>query len=215
MSVHSSADTPASTTDGIALGARPRRWARWLLVRLGWQLAFAVPPGPRVLVVVYPHTSNWDFPLGILARFATGWPIHWIGKHSLFRGPLGTLFRNWGGIPIDRSQPGGFIEGMVEAFSSRPVCIVAIAPEGTRGHVSCWKSGFYRIALAAGVPVGLGFIDYARRRIGILDYVSLTGDAGADMARIREAYAGVVGLRPEHAGEIRLGDQPGKQRGDA
>ncbi|MEZ5610530.1 MAG: 1-acyl-sn-glycerol-3-phosphate acyltransferase [Rhodocyclaceae bacterium] len=215
MSRHSSAEPPAKTIDGAALGARPRRWAQRLLARLGWQLALAVPPGPRVLVVVYPHTSNWDFPLGILARFACGWPIHWIGKHTLFRGPVGRLFRSWGGIPIDRSRPGGFVEGMVEAFTSGPVCIVAIAPEGTRSYVPCWKSGFYRIALAAGVPVGLGFIDYATRRMGILDYVSLSGDSAADMARIRDAYAGVAGLRPEHAGEIRFGDRPGASRDHA
>lgn len=212
MPPHSSADAAASTIEGAELGVRPRRWAAWMLARLGWRMSFAAPPGPRVLVVVYPHTSNWDFPLGILARFASGWPIHWIGKHSMFRGPLRPLFLGWGGIPIDRSRPGGFIEGMVEAFSSRPVMIVAIAPEGTRSHVNCWKSGFYRIALAAGVPVGLGFIDYASRSMGILEYIKLSGDSAADMARIRAAYAGKGGLRPEHAGQIRLADEAGAPR---
>lgn len=207
MPPHSSLDAAPGTIDNVSWTLRPRRWAGWLLARLGWRLEFAQPPGPHLLVVVYPHTSNWDFPLGILARFASGWPIHWIGKHTLFRGPVGRLFSSWGGIPINRTQPGGFIEGMVEAFATRPGLIVAIAPEGTRGHVSCWKSGFYRIALAAGVPVGLGFIDYSRRRMGIAGYVALSGDSTADMARIREAYSGMVGLRPEHAGEIRLAEE--------
>ena len=183
---------------------RRRKWAAWLLQRLGWRLTMVPPPVPRCLVVVYPHTSNWDFPLGLLTRFASGWPVHWVGKHTLFRGPVGTLFRHWGGIPIDRRQPGGFIDGMVAAFRERDSLMVAIAPEGTRKYVAGWKSGFYRIALAAGVPVGIGYIDYGARRLGLETYIHLTGDVEADMARIRAAYAGMRGLRPDEAGAIVL-----------
>ena len=157
-------------------------------------------------MVVYPHTSNWDFPLGLLTRFASGWPVHWVGKHTLFRGPVGTLFRHWGGIPIDRRQPGGFIDGMVAAFRERDSLMVAIAPEGTRKYVAGWKSGFYRIARAADVPVGLGFIDYGRKRLGIAGYVRLTGDVAADMARIRAAYADMRGYRADQASPVTLAE---------
>jgi len=92
----------------------------------------------------------------------------------------------------------------VGEFQRRDWMWLAIAPEGTRSHVPHWKSGFYRLALAAGVPVGLAFIDYRTRVVGLREYVHLTGDREADMARIRAAYEGKVGLRPERAGTIQL-----------
>ena len=133
-------------------------------------------------------------------------PIGWIGKHTLFRWPLGALFRHWGGIPIDRGQPGGFVEAMVEAFRTRDHLLVAIAPEGTRRRTAGWKSGFYRIARAADVPVGLGFIDYGRKRLGIAGYVRLSGDVAADMARIRAAYADMRGCRADQASPVTLAE---------
>ncbi|HMV62838.1 MAG TPA: 1-acyl-sn-glycerol-3-phosphate acyltransferase [Rhodocyclaceae bacterium] len=182
----------------------PRPWAGALLRRLGWTLDVAPLPAAHCLIVVYPHTSNWDFPLGLLVRFALGWPIGWIGKHTLFRWPVSGLLRRLGGIPVDRGQPGGFVEGMAGAFRSRDHLLVAIAPEGTRRRTAGWKSGFYRIARAADVPVGLGFIDYRRKRLGIAAYVRLTGNVAADMARIREVYAGMCGYRPDQASPVVL-----------
>lgn len=167
----------------------------------------APPPGPRFLIVVYPHTSNWDFLWGILFRFACGWPIAWIGKDSLFRGPWGRVLKAWGGIPVDRARPAGFVEGLVDEYRRRESLIIGIAPEGTRSAVKGWKSGFYRLATAAGVPIALGSIDYATRRVGVRGYVNLTGDADADMAAIAAGYAGCRGFRPERAGPIVLGNR--------
>lgn len=157
-----------------------------------------------MLVVLYPHTSNWDFPLGLLARFAARWPIRWVGKHTLFRGPFNWLMRALGGIPIDRGAPGGFIEGMVAEFRRRDHLMVAMAPEGTRGHVDGLKSGFYRIALAAGIPIGMGYIDYPSRTIGIAGYFVPSGDREADLGLMRAAYAGKRGYHPALAGPIRF-----------
>lgn len=181
-----------------------RRWARRMLASRGWKIVFENLPGPKGLIVVYPHTSNWDFIVGVLYKFAVGLPANWVGKDTLFRWPLGPVFRRIGGIPVNRSRSSGFVRSLLEEFKRRDQMWVALAPEGTRSHSDHWKSGFYRIAVAAGLPVGLGFIDYATRTIGIDTYLTMTGDAGADMARLREFYATKRGRLPANAGEIRL-----------
>jgi 1-acyl-sn-glycerol-3-phosphate acyltransferase len=109
-----------------------------------------------------------------------------------------------GGIPVNRRERTGLIAQLQGEFERRDWMWLAIAPEGTRSHVAHLKSGFYRLAIAAGVPVGLAFIDYRTRVVGLRTYVALTGDPDADMARIREVYAGKVGKHPELAGELRL-----------
>ncbi len=186
---------------------RERRWARGLLALLGWRVDVVPPPGPRCVVAVYPHTSNWDFLVGYLAKLASGLPLHFVGKHTIFRWPLGAILRRMGGIPVDRRHPGGLLPQLVREMQGRPWMWLAIAPEGTRSYVDHWKSGFYRLALAAGVPVGLAWIDYRTKVVGLREYVTMTGDPEADMARIRAAYEGRVGLRPEKMGTIRL--EPG------
>lgn len=183
-----------------------QRWAAALLHLCGWRWALPERPSPdKAVIVFYPHTSNWDFVWGILVRCACGWPVSWIGKHSLFRGPMGPLFRRIGGIPINRSAPGGFAEKIADEFRQHDSLLIAIAPEGTRKYVPCWKSGFYRIARAAGVPVLLVYIDYGKREIGLRGELALSSDGAADMARIAAAYAGITAHTPAKAGPIRLG----------
>jgi 1-acyl-sn-glycerol-3-phosphate acyltransferase len=184
-----------------------QRLARRLLAAFGWRVQIAWPP-PRCVIVVYPHTSNWDFVVGYLARLAAALPVQWIGKDTLFRGPLGPLFRGMGGIPVNRSAPAGMVEQLARELSGRDTFRLAIAPEGTRARTDRWKSGFYRLALAARVPVGLAFIDFGAREVGVTTYLDLSGDEEADLARIREAYRGRRGKRPENAGEIRFRDGP-------
>jgi 1-acyl-sn-glycerol-3-phosphate acyltransferase len=178
--------------------------ARRLLALLGWRVEIVPPPGPRCVIVVYPHTSNWDFVIGYLAKVAAELPLEWIGKDTLFRGPFDALFRRMGGIPVNRRAPAGFVEQLAREFERRPRMWLAIAPEGTRAYTDRWRSGFYRLALAARVPIGIGFIDWRTRVVGITPYLELTGDEAADMERIRAAYAGKVGKHPASAGAIRL-----------
>jgi hypothetical protein len=109
-----------------------------------------------------------------------------------------------GGIPVNRREPAGFIGRLVEEFGRRPFMWLAMAPEGTRARTEHLKSGFYRLALAAGVPVGLAAMDWGRRELSLRTYLSLTGDEAADLARIRQVYAGVVGRHPEQASPIRF-----------
>jgi 1-acyl-sn-glycerol-3-phosphate acyltransferase len=175
-----------------------------LLRLVGWRLEVVWPPGPRGLLVVYPHTSNWDFILGVLARGALGLPLAWVGKHTLFRWPLAPVLRWLGGIPVDRATPGRLVEQLADELRRSEWMWLALAPEGTRRRLEHWRSGFYRLARAAEVPLGLAFIDFGDRRIGVAQYLSLTGDEDADMERIRAAYQGVRGLYPEKASPIRL-----------
>lgn len=157
-----------------------------------------------MVLLMYPHTSNWDFVLGLLGCFACGWPVRWIGKCGMFRAPFGGLLRRLGGIPVDRERPGGFIDDVVGHCRAAEHAVIVIAPEGTRAHVEGWKSGFHRIARAARLPIGLGYLDYRTRRIGIAAYVEPTDDVDVDMARISAAYAGVTARHPAQAGPVEL-----------
>lgn len=184
--------------------ARGRWWARRLLALFGWRVDIDLPPGPKSVIVVYPHTSNWDFAVGYLAKLACGMPLFWVGKHTLFRWPFAELLRRMGGIPVNRAEAAGFVGQLAEEFRRRPRLWLAIAPEGTRSRTDHWKSGFYRLALAAEVPVGLAFIDYPTRIVGLKTYLSLSGDEARDLESIRSAYAGKTGKHPEAASEIRF-----------
>ena len=180
------------------------RFCRALLRLAGWKVVLVRPPGPKAVVIVYPHTSNWDFIVGILARYAIAIPFRFVGKDTLFRWPFGGLFRRLGGIPVNRRQSTGFVGGLIEAFDKADSLYLAIAPEGTRKKIDHWKSGFYRVALAANVPLGLAFIDYSRREVGIEAWLSLSGNEAEDLAGIRAGYSNKRGKRPEMEGDIRF-----------
>ena len=182
------------------------RAARGLLRLFGWGVDIRWPPVPKAVIIVYAHTSNWDFVVGILARYAAGLPLSWIAKDTLFRWPFGALFRSLGGIPVNRRQHTGMVAQMQAEIARRPFLWLAIAPEGTRAHTDYWKSGFYHLAVAAGVPLGLGYIDYGRRIAGIADWIALSGDPERDLARLRAFYADKKALKPAQAGEIRFRD---------
>lgn len=180
------------------------RFCRALLRLAGWKVVLVWPPDPKAVVIVYPHTSNWDFIVGILARYAIAIPFRFVGKDTLFRWPFGGLFRRLGGIPVDRRRTEGFVDGLIAAFNGTDSLYLAIAPEGTRRKIDHWKSGFYRVALAANVPLGLAFIDYSRREVGIEAWLSLSGNETEDLAKIRACYSNKRGKKPEKEGAIRF-----------
>jgi 1-acyl-sn-glycerol-3-phosphate acyltransferase len=181
-----------------------QRLARALLRLAGWRLAYRAPPGPKGVIVVYPHTSNWDFPVGMLYKLGVGLPVHWMGKDTIFRWPVRWLFQRLGGIPVNRREHTGFVESMLAAFAARDWMWLVLAPEGTRSYTDYWKSGFYRIAVAGRLPIGLGYIDWSTRTVGVDTYLELSGDMAADMHRFAEFYAGKRGRRPALAGPVRL-----------
>ena len=178
----------------------------FLLRLIGWKAVWVPPPSPKSVIIAYPHTSNWDFPITMLWRFAIGFPMHWVGKQSMFENPLGGLFKRWGGVPVDRSRASGFIDQLLVEYEKRGIFHLTIAAEGTRSKTDHLKSGFYRLALAANVPVGLGFIDYRQKAIGIERWLVLTGDREIDLDALRDYYAEKTGRRPAQAGEIRFKD---------
>ncbi len=181
-----------------------QRAARALLKVSGWRSVLAPPPAAHGIIIVYPHTSNWDFIIGVLYKIGAGLPLRWMGKDTIFRWPWRRLLLRLGGIPIRRDQRSGFVAALLAQFARSDWMWLAITPEGTRARTSYWKSGFYRIALAGDLPVGLGYIDYATHTVGIDKYLTLTGDEPLDFARIRAFYANKRGRRPENEGEIRL-----------
>jgi 1-acyl-sn-glycerol-3-phosphate acyltransferase len=174
-----------------------------------WRVVLAQPVPARSVVVFYPHTSNWDFVIGLLAKWATGIEFRWVAKHTLFATPLRALFLCWGGIPVDRRDPGGFLETLGEAYRVTPSFHLVITPEGTRSRTEHWKSGFYRLARAVDVPVGLAFLDRARREVGIGAWIAMTGDIASDLASLRAFYEDKAGWRPALAGPIRFRDSGG------
>jgi len=165
---------------------------------------FVPPPGPKSVVLVYPHTSNWDFPLGVLFKARHRMILNWAGKDTLFRWPLKGFFIWLGGVPINRRENTGMIKQLIDIFAQNESFCMCITPEGTRSRSEHWKTGFYQLALATGVPVGLGFIDYGNRRIGIERWISLSGDEETDLALFRAYYADKTGCYPEKAGDIRF-----------
>lgn len=181
-----------------------RRSALGLLRLAGWKTVLVWPPGPKGIIVVYPHTSNWDFIVGLLFRIGHGFKANWVGKAEMFPAMFRALLERLGGIPVDRRHAGGFVEAILAEFRRRNWMWLAIAPEGTRSYTDYLKYGFYQLALAADLPVGLAYIDYGTRTAGIDTYVRFSGDRERDMEQLRKFYAGKRGRRPELAGQIRL-----------
>ncbi len=160
----------------------------WLRLA-GWRVEGNVPDLARCVVAVAPHSSNWDFVHAVAAVFALGLRISFIGKHTLFRGSLGTFMRWLGGMPVDRSRPNGLVEDMVEAFAHAGPLWLAIAPEGTRTRVEGFKSGFYRIALAARVPILPVAINYRSRSIILLPAVVAQAEVERGVGQMQTLFA--------------------------
>lgn len=171
----------------------------WLYRRHGWQAVGTVPEPRRFVVIAAPHSSNWDFPYYLGLTDALGLRTHFMAKDSLFRWPMGRFMREVGGVPVDRSANRDMVQQMADEFARRDEFVLTVAPEGTRG-ASRWKSGFYQIALKAGVPIVCGFMDYGRKVGGLGPTVWPTGDYAADLARIQAFYTGITPRHPERKG---------------
>lgn len=206
------------STPALPLTFRGSRVARALLRLGGWRVHFDGLPALQGVLAVYPHTSNWDFVVGMLAKWSIGVPLMFWGKDSLFRIPVfGAWLRLLGGVPVERTSA----KGAVGAMAARLVAEreagryfwLGLAPEGTRKLLPGWRSGFYRLTLSAGLPLGLVALDYGRREVRVTDFITLSGDEAADMARIAAIYDGVRGCRSAQAAPVRLLD-PAVPRSD-
>ena len=173
--------------------------AKGLLRLGGWTAVGEKPAVSKAVLIAAPHTSNWDGIWALIYKVSIGLDVHFFAKQSLFWFPLSNLLRGLGGIPLNRSEPGSAVRQAVDTFNENDEFYLALAPEGTRSLRSHWKSGFYRIAMEANVPVVLGFFDYRRKRIGTGPIIELSGDRGADLATMQDFYGTKAARWPEKA----------------
>lgn len=165
---------------------------------IGWKIVGEKPADDKCVLIAAPHTSNWDFPTMMVAAFVLGMDVHWMGKHTLFpKGPLGTIMRWFGGIAIDRREARNTVEQMVAQYKKREQLLVLITPEGTRTRVDNWKAGFYHIAVGAGVPIYLGFVDTKTKQAGIMQAFYPTGDYQQDLPAIMQFYKDKQGFNDD------------------
>lgn len=179
----------------------------WLFL---WRWTTTPPQEPvpdRCVMIAAPHTSNWDFPITLAMARVSGVKISWLGKESLFKGPAGPVMRWLGGVAIDRSAPGGMVASLAKELVDHDHMVLVVPAEGTRSRTEYWKSGFYRIAEQADVPIVCAYVDRATRSGGFGPVVTPSGDLTADMDRIRAFYAGKEGLKPGRFGPVRLREE--------
>ena len=185
-----------------------KKWmARKILNLAGWKIDATNPPHERCVLIAAPHTSNWDFPMMILFKNAFNLKIKWMGKDSIFVGPLGYILRKLGGIPIVRSRTNNSVNQMIELFGRSEQLMLVVPAEGTRSHTENWKSGFYHIALGANVPVLPTFLDYGSKQGGFGTPIKLTGNIKADMDIVRKFYRPYSGKYPKLSGPIKLSEE--------
>ena len=178
-------------------GTLLRRVGLWMMTRWGWRFEGQMPNMPKFVAIVAPHTSNWDFLLGILAKWALGFDAHWWGKDTLFVPPLGWFMRANGGIPVDRKNSAHVVEATIDGFRTHAQFALALAPEGTRKKVVNWRSGFWHVAKGANVPICCVAFDWSRKvvRLGP-STMPVEDDPAAGIARVRSYFADVQGYNP-------------------
>lgn len=172
-----------------------------LLKVLGYRFVGTIPTEKKLLAVAAPHTSNWDFPIFIAMVFTQRLEPRFMGKDTLFKGFFGRFMYWCGGFPVERKggKAKDAIQTAVDLYKTHDDLLFGIAPEGTRSKVSKWKTGFYRIAVEADVPILLAYLDAEKKIVGLRDELFYpTGDMDKDMAEIQAFYADKVGIKPEN-----------------
>lgn len=191
------------------------RIAGILLAMVGWKPSGARPDVGRCVVIAAPHTTNWDFPLLLIFAAYFDFEINWIGKHSLFRPPMGFFMRAVGGIPVVRHKRGNRVASLAASFDEQQQqgkeLHLIVPAEGTRSRSDYWKSGFYHIATTAQVPIVLSFLDYTKKEGGFGPAIQASGDVRKDMDQIRDFYGDIQGKYPECFSPIRLREEAGEE----
>ncbi len=175
-----------------------------LMKLFGWKSILAPAPAQKFVALGYPHTSNWDFIPAVAWAWSTGLKMNFVGKAALFKGLMGPIMKALGGIPLERDKSKNFVDQIVEIIKSRDEIALIVAAEGTRSKAEYWRSGFYYMALEANVPIGLAYLDWKRREIGISQYLMPSGDLEKDFEIIKTYYQGVTGRDPSKQSPIVL-----------
>ncbi|NNE04187.1 MAG: acyltransferase [Xanthomonadales bacterium] len=177
--------------------------SRWIYKLLGWTTEVEYPDTKKYVLIVAPHTSNWDFPLGMLAARILRLKVHYLGKHTLFEGPFGWFFKYLGGIPVRRDKVHNMSQQMAQRFAEADELVLAIAPEGTRKKTRHWKMGFYHIARAAQVPIVMAYLDYGNKKVRMGGAFYPGEDMQETLETVRAFFVGVQGRYPDKQGLIR------------
>lgn len=180
--------------------------AYWAVSRWTYRIE-ETPAEDAGIMIGAPHTSNWDFVLMLAISWRTGIRVRYLGKRQMFAWPFGALMRALGGIPVDRRDPSRVVAEILARLQTGERFYLVITPEGTRRRIQYWRSGFYRIARAADLPLTLAYVDRTTMTAGLGPTFRLSGDVGADMGRIRAFYAGKPGIRPELGSVPRLREE--------
>jgi 1-acyl-sn-glycerol-3-phosphate acyltransferase len=185
---------PLAPTRGNALS---RAFGRLVVCALGWGIEGDLPNTPKCVMIAAPHTSTLDIVVGVACKVALGLQIGWLGKHTVHKPPLSWVLRYLGAIAVDRSAHNGVVGELVREFRARPAMYLGLAPEGTRRRVTRWKTGFYQVALGAGVPIVTVALDYRDRTLRLGPPFIPTGDYGADLLVLRRRFSPAMAFRPE------------------
>ncbi len=185
---------PLAPTRGNACS---RAFGRLLVRALGWRIEGDLPNRPKLVLIAAPHTSTADIIVGVACKVALGVRISWLGKHTVHKGALGWLLRYLGAIPVDRTAPHGVVGELIRRFETQPALWLGLAPEGTRRRVTRWRTGFYRVALGAGVPIATVALDYRDRTARVSPPLDPTGDYAADVRALSSRFSSAMAFRPE------------------
>ncbi len=171
----------------------------YLILKLfGWKIDKYEPTGvKKAVIVVGPHTSNWDFVIGKMSFMNYGIKGRFLIKSDLFFPPLGWILKAMGGIPIDRKKNNNFTEQAVSYFNDNDSMFMVFAPEGTRSYNPNWKKGFYHVAIKANVPIYIAYMDYEKKIGGFHSLFVPTGNSDADIIKIKEILSQFKGKFPE------------------
>jgi len=191
--------------------AKNKKWSarisKAILRLFGWRVEYTLPDSEKFVLLAVPHTSNWDLVVMLLASYVMGIEFKWAAKDSLFKGLFGRYMLWLGGVPVNRRKRTNFVDQIAGQIKSHDRFAFVIAPDGTRSKVPYWKSGFYRIALAAQVPIAMGYEDWEKKVAGIGPSFMPSGNIPEDMQRLRDFYAGMKGKIPENQGPVRLKEE--------
>lgn len=164
-----------------------------------WRVEGRLPPDRKFVIMAASHTSNWDFLVFLGTVNALGRQVRFIGKHSLFRWPLGGFMRALGGVPVDRSAPQDLVGQIVAQFAAHDDFALVVAPEGTRSRTTDWRTGFYQIARKANVPIVCAGPDYPTRRGVIGPVIHPTGNYDEDLKPAFDFFRTLTPRHPERA----------------
>ncbi|MFY0605396.1 MAG: lysophospholipid acyltransferase family protein [Cyclobacteriaceae bacterium] len=175
-----------------------KRFYKFWFQFFGWKVSGSKPDLKKFVLIVAPHTSNYDFFVGLAARSISDLKSNFLAKKSLFTIPLvGWIMRSFGGYPVDRSRKTNLVDQVVELFNTQDEFVITITPEGTRSYNPNWKTGFYRIATKAKVPIVLVSFDFEKKVVEFLEPFHPSGDLENDIEYIKSYYRTKKGRHPE------------------